>query len=126
MYHSYLFSQSVPNKDRFSSTPKCMLYFLRWQEKFKVFNNNVKYINSTSVGGVMASMVAFQAVDPGSTPGRRIKLFLFLNFLDLKADSLFWTPPSQKSLSFIVLKQYLVMAQYPNEAIGYNTKVFKH
>ena len=29
-----------------------------------------------SVGGVTVSMVAFQAVDPGSTPGRRI---VFLN-----------------------------------------------
>ena len=28
-----------------------------------------------SVGGVMASMVAFQAVDPGSTPGRRNENF---------------------------------------------------
>ena len=27
---------------------------------------------SYSVGGVTVSMVAFQAVDPGSTPGRRI------------------------------------------------------
>ena len=26
---------------------------------------------STSVGGVTVSMVAFQAVDPGSIPGRR-------------------------------------------------------
>ena len=31
---------------------------------------------SHSVGGVTVSMVAFQAVDPGSTPGRRI---VFLN-----------------------------------------------
>ena len=29
---------------------------------------------SYSVGGVTVSMVAFQAVDPGSTPGRRIIL----------------------------------------------------
>lgn len=28
-----------------------------------------------SVGGVKVSMVAFQAVDPGSIPGRRIFLF---------------------------------------------------
>ena len=28
-------------------------------------------VHSTSVGGVMVSMVAFQAVDPGSIPGRR-------------------------------------------------------
>ena len=30
--------------------------------------------NIACVGGVTASMVAFQAIDPGSTPGRR-KLF---------------------------------------------------
>ena len=30
--------------------------------------------NITCVGGVAASMVAFQAMEPGSTPGRR-KLF---------------------------------------------------
>ena len=29
----------------------------------------------TSVGGVMVSMVAFQAVDPGSIPGRRSDIF---------------------------------------------------
>ena len=31
-------------------------------------------LNIACVGGVTASMVAFQAIDPGSTPGRR-KLF---------------------------------------------------
>lgn len=31
--------------------------------------------NSRSVGGVTVSMVAFQAVDPGSTPGRRTHTF---------------------------------------------------
>ena len=35
--------------------------------------------NCVSVGGVMASMVAFQAVDPGSTPGRR-KIHCILGF----------------------------------------------
>lgn len=30
----------------------------------------------SSVGGVTVSMVAFQAVDPGSTPGRRTSFFL--------------------------------------------------
>ena len=29
------------------------------------------YVMFTGVGGVTVSMVAFQAVDPGSTPGRR-------------------------------------------------------
>jgi hypothetical protein len=31
----------------------------------------------TSVGGIMVSIAAFQAVDPGSIPGRRI-FFLFI------------------------------------------------
>ena len=30
---------------------------------------------ASSVGGVTVSMVAFQAVDPGSTPGRRTSFF---------------------------------------------------
>ena len=34
----------------------------------------------TSVGGVKASMVAFQAVDPGSIPGRRMLFLLFSVF----------------------------------------------
>ena len=29
----------------------------------------------TSVGGIMVSIAAFQAVDPGSIPGRRIIFF---------------------------------------------------
>ena len=28
-------------------------------------------LNNACVGGVTASMVAFQEIDPGSTPGRR-------------------------------------------------------
>ena len=35
-----------------------------------------------SVGGVTVSMVAFQAVDPGSTPGRRI-VFIKIWFEDI-------------------------------------------
>ena len=38
--------------------------------------DQVKYILTcyavNCIGGVMASIVAFQAVDPGSTPGRRM------------------------------------------------------
>ena len=30
-----------------------------------------------SVGGIMVSIAAFQAVDPGSIPGRRIPFFSF-------------------------------------------------
>ena len=35
----------------------------------------------SSVGGVTVSMVAFQAVDPGSTPGRRTLFFLAIVLL---------------------------------------------
>ena len=34
----------------------------------------------SSVGGVTVSMVAFQAVDPGSTPGRRTRFLKFIAF----------------------------------------------
>ena len=40
----------------------------------------VKQAGKASVGGVTVSIVAFQAVDPGSTPGQRIFL-TFLSFL---------------------------------------------
>ena len=33
--------------------------------------------NLTSVGGIVVSIAAFQAVDPGSIPGRRIVFFFF-------------------------------------------------
>ena len=36
---------------------------------------------SQSVAGVMVSIVAFQAVDPGSIPGRRTVFFIFLFFV---------------------------------------------
>ena len=37
-------------------------------------------IHSSSVGGVKVSMVAFQAVDPGSIPGRRTSFIFFIFF----------------------------------------------
>ena len=40
----------------------------------KILNNINSYL-ITGVGGVTVSMVAFQAVDPGSTPGRRTFFF---------------------------------------------------
>ena len=36
----------------------------------------LKVLKCSSVGGVTVSMVAFQAVDPGSTPGRRTRNFV--------------------------------------------------
>ena len=46
---------------------------------------------STCVGGVTVSMVAFQAVDPGSTPGRRSENFLKIKFIRSIFDSLLFT-----------------------------------
>ena len=39
-------------------------------------------LNIACVGGVTASMVAFQAIDPGSTPGRR-KLFYMTSYFKI-------------------------------------------
>ena len=36
------------------------------------------YVNHERVSGVAVSIVAFQAIDPGSTPGWRSTLFLHL------------------------------------------------
>ena len=47
----------------------------------------------TSVGGVTVSMVAFQAVDPGSTPGRRT--FFILNHFDMKLSLINSSPRDQ-------------------------------
>jgi hypothetical protein len=51
-----------------------------------------------SVGGIVVSIAAFQAVDPGSIPGRRIEFYFFLpplKSLELFQFSLF---PSVNSL----------------------------
>ena len=42
------------------------------------------------VGGVTVSMVAFQAVDPGSTPGRRISFLFSPTFSAIHINSYFW------------------------------------
>ena len=45
--------------------------------------NAVKYCgldHQSSVGGVMVSIVAFQAIDPGSTPGQRSFFKPLFNF----------------------------------------------
>ena len=43
---------------------------------FHVLEHGVKYFQlyHVSVGGIMVSIAAFQAVDPGSIPGRRMFL----------------------------------------------------
>ena len=43
-------------------------------------------VQHSRVGGVTVSMVAFQAVDPGSTPGRRTLLFFIQNVLSSQQD----------------------------------------
>ena len=49
-------------------------------------DNKVEYqyivlVKIQCVGGIMVSIAAFQAVDPGSIPGRRKTFFLHLIFL---------------------------------------------
>ena len=59
-----------------------MTYYV-WKEKLA--SGHKRQLCShlyTSVGGVKVSMVAFQAVDPGSIPGRRI----FCNFYQKQMD----------------------------------------
>ena len=45
-----------------------------------LYGMKLRLCSHPSVGGVTVSMVAFQAVDPGSTPGRRTLFFLPLSF----------------------------------------------
>ena len=40
------------------------------------------FTKHTSVGGIMVSIAAFQAVDPGSIPGRHKIFVMFLDRLD--------------------------------------------
>ena len=47
-------------------------------------DSNVHLVD-TSVGGIVVSIAAFQAVDPGSIPGRRISFFF--GMLELNAPS---------------------------------------
>ena len=60
-------------------------YMLLKQEKIE-FGKNSKFIGAVGnkqegVGGVMVSIVAFQAVDPGSIPGqRKASIFSHVNF----------------------------------------------
>ena len=44
--------------------------------KYSETDHLLKLFKCSSVGGVTVSMVAFQAVDPGSTPGRRTRNFV--------------------------------------------------
>ena len=43
-----------------------------------ILERTFQALHGTGVGGVAVSIVAFQAVDPGSTPGRRMYFFLRL------------------------------------------------
>ena len=46
-----------------------------------------------SVGGIMVSIAAFQAVDPGSIPGRRIFFWFFVLFEKIPLPGIEPGPP---------------------------------
>ena len=48
------------------------------------------HLATRGVGGIMVSIAAFQAVDPGSIPGRR-SYFLLLTFIERREDPLWCT-----------------------------------
>ena len=49
---------------------------------------NIWSVRSAGVGGVTVSMVAFQAVDPGSIPGRRILVCFSAILIDRLSDEI--------------------------------------
>lgn len=53
------------------ASPICYPQWWYSEHPFYIWNTD----KGSSVGGVTVSMVAFQAVDPGSTPGRRTHAF---------------------------------------------------
>ena len=55
-----------------------------------------------SVGGIMVSIAAFQAVDPGSIPGRR-NIFSISGRPQQKENTPFWH--SKKYIQFLVSKK---------------------
>ena len=50
---------------------------------FAVYEIKTSPLSSTGVGGIMVSIAAFQAVDPGSIPGRRSLLFCKISKIHL-------------------------------------------
>ena len=64
-----LYSASY-EKNLSTSLGTCKISFLNLD-----YIEKIKKTQSAGVGGVTVSMVAFQAADPGSTPGRRMNSF---------------------------------------------------
>ena len=60
---------------------------------------------SRSVGGIVVSIAAFQAVDPGSIPGRRIKFCVLVNQPFLKFHIVYYV---QFWLSLTVVFSFLL------------------
>ncbi len=48
--------------------------------------NNVNILSICSVGGIMVSIAAFQAVDPGSIPGHRIVFITIFNLFQISRE----------------------------------------
>ena len=57
-----------------------------------------------SVGGIMVSIAAFQAVDPGSIPGRRNIFFLFFRLLSQQTMQFFISISLSKNLKTKVFR----------------------
>ena len=57
------------------------------------------------VGGVMVSIVAFQAVDPGSTPGQRILFPCFEGYHCFPISYMYLSPELSQSVFFLLFLQ---------------------
>ena len=69
---------------KFCKTKQCRKT-IRSSSLFKCFNYvNVAPKYASRVGGIVVSIAAFQAVDPGSIPGQRRIFFSFLFFFFLE------------------------------------------
>ena len=49
-----------------------------------VYINHLAHLKVVGVGGVKVSIVAFQAIDPGSIPGQRTFFFFFFFFFSFR------------------------------------------
>ena len=61
--------------------PLCWDFWRRFITDCPDLISFTKEVLNTGVGGIVVSIAAFQAVDPGSIPGRRIQDFCGLPFL---------------------------------------------
>ena len=76
---------------------------------YTLVQNRLKEISSLfhqSVGGIMVSIAAFQAVDPGSIPGRRKKCFFSLYCFEMffPEKNIFLSLKSEKIQKFVKLR----------------------